>query len=724
MTECQICYNTIKDNAKRFVCRKCHLTICIPCFKETIERGLYVPTCCSCRIPLNYDDIINATSKTYFKTQYINHLANVQFKMLTEQTIQVLYPLIYKINQIRDLHLNKVDMRAADLYKRETSFETFPQKHFIYQHILIDFLDFISLYNIVEEPKNPNEISYDSVCNELSRLQSLVPNDIFKQFLEEHWSVDEHNVNVMDEINNLIDNNNPSNKKNVAKCESCKLGIIIDKSNKYICDVCKQNYCNKCLAKIDETSNHQCKQEDIESWEEIKKSTKLCPKCSSRIFRSEGCPQMFCTNCHTGFDWNTGKIINGNFHNPHRMEWLRNGGDDSVINTCDDISSIINRGKIKCFNNNNNESSKKIEIPYYDDLLRLLNYYNELNDEIRKYTREYDNHNKINYYNLLRWYYRNDELNIFTRINEVQYKTEIKSNERYKFKDSTILSIITPITDIIHDGILTIINICKDYEKNGDSENQDQNQIPQILSVNSNISSFPISNSSNQIKTEFDNTNIKIINLENDSTKPKCFKKIAQIFENMISEIIIFDNNLYSIEKVIDNQLPHFQFYTIPDIFTGYSIHLANSGFETNYQLYFILNELCIANDEWKRNYEQNMKEVEKYVDDINKRNPITKVNKSSTASDILKCKYLIEYYQSKLNLTNIIYTRYLTELQKVILINAIRNDFDFHLTYHERNERNRRRKTTKKVVNRVMPENLIDLDDELLFDEINEIDF
>ena len=78
MSDCCICYETIKPKAKRFVCLKCHCVICIPCFKEIIQRGLYVPTCPSCRTALNYDYIVSITSKTYFKTQYMDHLADIQ----------------------------------------------------------------------------------------------------------------------------------------------------------------------------------------------------------------------------------------------------------------------------------------------------------------------------------------------------------------------------------------------------------------------------------------------------------------------------------------------------------------------------------------------------------------------------------------------------------------------------------------------------------------------
>lgn len=100
---------------------------------------------------------------------------------------------------------------------------------------------------------------------------------------------------------------------------------------KYHCEVCDATYCSKCLAEVVPNKEHQCKKEDMDSYEEIKRSTKPCPKCATRIFRSQGCAEMFCTKCHTGFDWNTGKIKTGNFHNPHRMEWLRQIAQGTIV---------------------------------------------------------------------------------------------------------------------------------------------------------------------------------------------------------------------------------------------------------------------------------------------------------------------------------------------------------------------------------------------------------
>lgn len=95
-------------------------------------------------------------------------------------------------------------------------------------------------------------------------------------------------------------------------------------STRYKCKLCEKNVCDKCHKIKDQ--DHTCNDDDIKSVIEIKKSTKPCPKCGTRIQKSEGCPQMFCTNpgCGTVFDWNTLEIQhNGVVHNPHVAEYNR-----------------------------------------------------------------------------------------------------------------------------------------------------------------------------------------------------------------------------------------------------------------------------------------------------------------------------------------------------------------------------------------------------------------
>lgn len=98
-------------------------------------------------------------------------------------------------------------------------------------------------------------------------------------------------------------------------------------STQWKCGVCETKVCNKCLEIL--RDNHECNPENVESAKQIAKDSKNCPKCAALIYRVSGCSQIWCTQCHVAFDWNSGRIENGVVHNPHYYDWLRkqNGGE-------------------------------------------------------------------------------------------------------------------------------------------------------------------------------------------------------------------------------------------------------------------------------------------------------------------------------------------------------------------------------------------------------------
>jgi len=109
-------------------------------------------------------------------------------------------------------------------------------------------------------------------------------------------------------------------------------------STAYKCGVCQKNTCSECLEALPETlegaeaPQHTCNPDSVESAKAIKKETRPCPRCAARIFKIDGCDQMWCIveGCNTTFSWNTGHIVTGRTHNPHYYEWLRrNGGGEA-----------------------------------------------------------------------------------------------------------------------------------------------------------------------------------------------------------------------------------------------------------------------------------------------------------------------------------------------------------------------------------------------------------
>lgn len=125
------------------------------------------------------------------------------------------------------------------------------------------------------------------------------------------------------EISLLKSNSTVERRKYVRKCPQNDCQGFLSQNLK--CEICSSWVCSDCREIKGTTQNaeHTCNPEILESVKLLESDTKPCPKCSSMIHKIEGCSQMFCTECHTAFNWNTLRIENGVIHNPHYFEWLR-----------------------------------------------------------------------------------------------------------------------------------------------------------------------------------------------------------------------------------------------------------------------------------------------------------------------------------------------------------------------------------------------------------------
>ena len=106
-----------------------------------------------------------------------------------------------------------------------------------------------------------------------------------------------------------------------------------------ICGICDAKICLSCheivgkkgevVEHISEVEllvdgrHHTCDPASVETAKMLQKETRPCPTCKALIFKTDGCDQMWCTQCQTPFSWRTGKKEEGRVHNPHYYEWLR-----------------------------------------------------------------------------------------------------------------------------------------------------------------------------------------------------------------------------------------------------------------------------------------------------------------------------------------------------------------------------------------------------------------
>jgi hypothetical protein len=98
-------------------------------------------------------------------------------------------------------------------------------------------------------------------------------------------------------------------------------------STQWKCGICQKWACPECheVKGLERDSEHTCNPDTLATARLLSSDTKPCPKCRTGIFKINGCDQMWCTQCHTAFNWRTGRIEN-NVHNPHYFEWLRRNG--------------------------------------------------------------------------------------------------------------------------------------------------------------------------------------------------------------------------------------------------------------------------------------------------------------------------------------------------------------------------------------------------------------
>jgi hypothetical protein len=167
-----------------------------------------------------------------------------------------------------------------------------------------------------------------------------------------------------------------SARKFVMQCQNngCR-GML---TTQYKCELCTKFTCSKCFLPIEgERAEHVCKQEDIDTVEELRKNSRPCPTCGTRISKIDGCDQMWCPECKTAFSWAKGTVEKGVVHNPHYYQWMREHGGGVPRNPNDHNND--------CGNAFQGASRKIHEI--VDSCLSVKKYYIMFSDYYRNHPR-------------------------------------------------------------------------------------------------------------------------------------------------------------------------------------------------------------------------------------------------------------------------------------------------------------------------------------------------
>ena len=485
---CEICVT----NKYNYVCTGCKCKMCNECLQKYIlDFANLAPHCMNCQALLPFAVIYNAIGKEGFK-EYLEKAAQLKFELELQKAPDCmsccsmikraaslavvpkdLLSLLYNCSMFNSYDREQV---YPDNYKPSTKTEEIVYKlDDIYFDARIQILNELkemlkfplpekhrftgTELNVIRTVSNRCRYCASSIsCRHPGYDERL--EDAFKPFINmkpsEFRSIG-YDINTLSDRDKLIKSFELSDQNKelgrarkteyLFKCsyKDCK-GLV---NCKFECELCRHKYCEKCFKLFDENekeSTHTCNADDIATAEDIMKNTRPCPKCAARIFKISGCSQMFCTNCHCSFDWNTGKLVHGNFHNPHRAAWLQQHnltGEEFEEFNCNNnntrLEGIVNRSYLEC------------NVCYLHRLYES-NYFREI---LRKYRTKID---KLDVD-----IFKNRCLYLINELSKDAYLKYLKKNVKDHHRLDMIFNIYNGYSEIINTIVQTVCNRSIDF---------------------------------------------------------------------------------------------------------------------------------------------------------------------------------------------------------------------------------------------------------------------
>jgi hypothetical protein len=291
---CNIC----ADDCKEFIqCRFCDFEVCKVCTTKYLLESINEPHCMNCKKNWDREFLIKSISLSWYDGKYKPSRKQVLFdreKSLFTESLP--YAKLYKKLDKLTKEYDKVSKESNKLYLEK-------------QKLLLE----CRMTTDKNEKKN-------------IRTQVLQKNAEYGKMRSKRNVISNEMYYTQRQINNIGNGGGGTDttkevvvqEKYYGKCFDEKCIGLLSKNGK--CVTCEKLTCTKCLEKSEE--NHECNPDTLETVKLIKQDTKACPKCFIAISKVSGCYQMWCTNCHTTFHYNTGEILEEKIHNPHYIEWL------------------------------------------------------------------------------------------------------------------------------------------------------------------------------------------------------------------------------------------------------------------------------------------------------------------------------------------------------------------------------------------------------------------
>jgi len=312
--DCEICVSPFNQSTrKRVSCPACRLNVCVACVKTYTAGSLQASldiTCMQCKHLWDTEFVCTHISRSLVAV----HKRHVE-KLLIDQERTKLPETQYYIeydHAMERIVRPQIEQLIESLIELQNKHERAWQ-----EGTLADVQDAHRLIR-----KTRREINWYSRHLEAWRFHKRMT---CTPYIPDHFK--KNNTTTPHDKKEKI-------AQHVFPCSEPECpGFVMDDT--YACGTCKTSFCKKCYQRTVLDHPHVCQAAFLATADDIRRNTKACPKCAIRIHKIEGCDQMWCTQCHTGFSWLTGKIESEDrIHNPHYFEWASRNRGETPGNNC------------------------------------------------------------------------------------------------------------------------------------------------------------------------------------------------------------------------------------------------------------------------------------------------------------------------------------------------------------------------------------------------------
>jgi hypothetical protein len=325
--ECTICCSDFSSKNKAIKCQFCDQTACSTCVKRFLLESKDDPKCMDreCKLVWSREFLQNNFTKSFIDGEYKNHRKELLIER--EKSFLPATQIVLDKNKRVEKRTKELDcsfeILSEDFSDARYDYKLLSRGADIGENGKINEKTIIPIKSF--EKRQP--LNNKRVINRMNELRDIM--DILNNQMEEidlELLLLRRGADVGDDgraINLDGEAVTTTRKQFVRKCpiENCR-GFL---SSRWRCGTCESDICNKCYE--NKADDHVCDPDKVATVTEILKDSKQCPGCGINTHKIEGCSQMFCVDCKTVWDYNTGQKLHTNrIHNPHYYEWQRNGG--------------------------------------------------------------------------------------------------------------------------------------------------------------------------------------------------------------------------------------------------------------------------------------------------------------------------------------------------------------------------------------------------------------